>query len=557
MKTVKSFKIAAVMAAMMLFTVQCDLINDDLLDSPNSVSPEKVNPDFLLSNIQFNGLSVYSSLQQTGAELTRMIYLFGSTYDNAFSPLSFNGVYSSAYSGLMIDVQVLEPIAQERSLFFHLGIAKTLKAYALLAVVDAFGDMPYSQALDASNFNPGLDDDEAIYAEAITLLDGAIADFSNQSRRGLPAVDLYYGHLSSGDRQSAWIRFANTLKLKAYLNTDNLAGINAVAASLDNIISAPKWDFTFRYGSNDVNPDSRHPFYSFNYDQGSAEAYMSVGYMNMLLNDKPFMDPRLRYYMYRQTNEDTQDTNENRCITEFAPNHFNATDPFCLLGNGWWGRDHLINDGIPPDGTLRTTIGVYPAGGQFDANQATTVSKGLGLGGVGIEPIMMSFYTHFMVAEAKLRLGNDAAGAWAALEDAIELSMSTVASFGSTLATGTGFEITPAGIQNYIDEVADRWNNMTTKQAGESDAEYRLRLLAKEYYLALWTNGYEAYNLMRRTGYPNRLDNLQPARVPEPGKWYRSFLYPASMVERNSSISQKTDRSVGPFWDKGKGNFDF
>ena len=65
---------------------------------------------------------------------------------------------------------------------------------------------------------------------------------------------------------------------------------------------------------------------------------------------------------------------------------------------------------------------------------------------------------------------------------------------------------------------------------------------------------------MRRTGFPDRDDNLQPAREPNPGTWYRSVLYPADMVERNSNVDQKatSDLAVGPFWDTSTSTkFDF
>jgi len=552
MKRFKTSWFAALAMVMVLTTTSCsDLINDDLLDSPNSLSPENVDPNFLLNNIQLAARSVYSGASGLGMQMTRMTYMFGSTYDNAYSPPSFNGVYTNAYAGLFIDVQNLIPIAEERDLYFHLGIAKTLKAYAMLVLVDVYGDVPYSQALDPTNFNPGLDDDQTIYAEAIALLDEAIADFQNPNRRSIPAVDLYYDGLSGASKQDAWIRAANTFKLKAYLNTGNASAFNALVSG-GQIISSDAYDFIFEYSSNEVNPDSRHPYYGGNYDSDAGD-YMSIGYMNILLNDKADdgfdMDPRLRYFIYRQTTTDTQDFNENSCITEFPPAHFELDDPFCLLGDGWWGRDHLINDGIPPDGLLRSTWGVYPVGGQFDADYGVSVFRGMGYAGEGFEPIMMSNMTWFMVAEAALTLNNDPAAAKAALLTAIELSMGTVADFGGDQADGTGYEITDAGIALYLDVVGSRFD-------AASGTEGKLRLLAKEAYIATWGNGYEAYNMMRRTGYPDAVE-LQPARVPQPGDWYRSFLYPSAMVERNSSVNQKTDRTVGPFWDKGKGNFNF
>lgn len=549
------FRIVTV-ACLMLFTVQCEVIDSGLLEDPNAVSPENVNPDFLLNNIQFNTQQVYEAAAELGAEMSRMRYMFGSTYGNAYTASDFNAVYFNAYADLFIDVKNLLPIVEdeERALYFHAGMAKTLQAYTMILMVDVFGDVPFAEALDPGNFNPALDDGEAIYNRAIELLDEAIADFQNGDRRAMPANDFFYGGLSTSNKVDRWVRAANTIKLKAFLNTGNTSGINALIAdgADSDLILEPSHDFRYSFSTNDVNPDSRHPLYANNYDN-LANDYMTVNYLNMLGNDKPEMDPRMRYYFYRQTTQNTTDTNENRCITEFPPSHFQAGDPYCypegnLADGGWWGRDHLIDEGIPPDNGLRTTFGVYPAGGKFDANQGESVEKGDGLAGAGFEPILMSSFTYFMVAEAAQVHGTNSIGTSAKedLKTAIELSMETVADFGEDLAEGTGFEIVlPDDAENYWAVVDPRF---------DPDP---LRTIAKEYYFALWPNGYEAYNLMRRTQFPDRDDNLQPALNPAPGDWYRAFLYPANMVERNANVSQRTDLLQGVFWDPFPGSTKF
>lgn len=534
-----------------LLTVQCDVIDSDLLNDPNNPSPENVDPDFLLSNIQLEARAIYAGASSTGAEMSRMRYMFGDTYSNAYSSQSFNGVYQNAYADLFIDVENLLPITDERNLYFHAGIAKTLKAYAMLTLVDVFGDVPFSEALDPSNFNPALDSGSDVYANALSLLDEAIADLQNEDRLGFPANDLYYGNLSDANSVGAWVRAANTMKLKAYLNMGDAAGFNALVDG-GNLILDPDDDFTFEFGTTTTNPDSRHPLFANNYvDQ--ANNYMAINYMNMLLNDKPDADPRVRYYIYRQTTSDPTEVNLNTCIAANKPTHFTGNDPFCLIGNngadaGYWGRDHLIDDGIPPDGDLRSTFGVYPIGGRFDANQGVGTEEEHGYQGAGFEPILMSSFTHFMIAEGELTLNDDENAAKIALDDAIANSFQTVSDFGADQADGTGLEMTAQDITDYQTVVDDRWN----------DAGYdNLRVVSKEFYLALWPNGLEAYNMMRRTGYPNRADNLQPTRTPSPGDWYATFSYPANMIERNSNIQQKSSNLTFTFWDEGNYDFNF
>ena len=62
--------------------------------------------------------------------------------------------------------------------------------------------------------------------------------------------------------------------------------------------------------------------------------------------------------------------------------------PFCGLSDGYWGRDHGNDNGIPPDGFLRTLRGIYPGGGRFDDRSFEGSAIGGGAKGKGITPVM-------------------------------------------------------------------------------------------------------------------------------------------------------------------------
>lgn len=531
---------------LMLFAVQCDeIVSTDLLDDPTAVSPDEVNPDFLLNSIQNSARSMHRSAKNDAGEMTRMFYMFGRTYEDAFVPENFNSVYTTAYSSLFIDVRNLLPVAEERGLYFHMGMAKTLQAYGMLTMVDIFGDVPWEEALVDGILEPELSNDEDVYNEALDLLDEAIGDLTNEDRTAFPQNDLYYGGHS--DQVDAWVRAANTLKLRAYLNMGNAGAINNLIAD-EQLILETEDNFAFNYSTHDTDPDSRHPWFS-NYYVGSITGfYASVNYMNMLLNDKEDEDPRIRYYFYRQVNDDPTDPNELTCDPNTEPAHFQDGDPWCLLGDGYWGRNHLIDEGIPPNTDLRTAPGIYPAGGEFDANQAdisadrnVPTDSDMGYRGAGIEPILMSSYTHFMIAEASNMYGTDLIfdSEWEHLEEAVRQSINTVVDFGADRVAelqAEGFAPDQDDIDDYVDEVQQNYNDDP------------LRTIAKEYYLALWPNGLESYNAMRRMHYPDRDDNLQPARTESPGQWYHSFSYPSVLIDRNANVGPKAGRHIGPFW---------
>jgi hypothetical protein len=222
--------------------------------------------------------------------------------------------------------------------------------------------------------------------------------------------------------------------------------------------------------------------------------------------------------------------------------------PYCQTLQGFWGRDHGDNSGIPPDGPLRTTVGIYPAGGEFDANQGTSVSLNRGGQGAGIQPIWQSAFTNFILAESALTLGTTG-DPKVLLERAIRRSMAKVqafpASIGAASSVVSGFEMTQAKIDNYVTKVLARYDAATTTDA-------KLEVIGKEYWLALWGNGVDSYNLYRRTGKPGE---FQLTISPNPGSFTRSMFYPSNYVNLNNNATQKGDVNVQVFWDNNPAGF--
>jgi hypothetical protein len=73
-----------------------------------------------------------------------------------------------------------------------------------------------------------------------------------------------------------------------------------------------------------------------------------------------------------------------------------------------------------------------------------------------------------------------------------------------------------------------------------------LDVIIKEYLIALWGNGYEAYNNLRRTGRPL---NHQPMLDTAPGSFVYSCFYPSNHVNFNPNAVQKAGLEEKVFWD--------
>ena len=539
---VKKIKISIIA----LFTIMVSSCELDLLDNPNAVTPNNIDVNFLLSNIQTSFSGHFNNVSDPGMRLTRMLNQGAAIYENAVGPGNFNGTWTTAYAGILNDVKTIIPIAEKSELFVHAGIERTIRAYVSSSLVDGFGDVPYTDALNAENFTPKADGGASVYTAAIADLDKAIENF-NATSKGAASGDLMYG----GSTDS-WIRIANTIKLKLLLNrrlidkAGSTSAINALIAG-NRLVSTAGQNFVWRFGSNLTNPDTRHPRYAGQYLPTGGGDYQSNSYMGALHNDKSSPDPRIRYYFYRPVIVNSRDVNAIRCITNERPAHYRASDVFCYPTSvGYWGRDHLSNEGIPPDNLLRTAWGLYPAGGLYDNNAARGVSLGAGAGGAGIHPIMMRSFVDFMLAESALTLGTTG-DPKALLKSAIEKSMADVRALatGSTEASKiTAFEADQKidwakSVEAYVTEVLARYDDATTDAA-------KMNIIGTEYWLALHGNGVEAYNLYRRTGTPN---NQQPALEANPGGFARSYFYPLVYITRNSNAKQKANVTLPVFWD--------
>jgi hypothetical protein len=450
----------------------------------------------------------------------------------------------------------VKALAEEAGFRRHLGIAKTLEAYVLMTLVDQFGDVPYSEALDPANFNPVADDDASVYAAALQLLTDAKADFA-ATTIGSPN-DYFYAN-----NAARWTRLCNTLELRYHLN-NRLVNPTASASAILALVTANNMlgvgdDFVFRYGRSQADPASRHPEFAGQFPNGGGD-YQSTYFMWHVTEGKKNTpgdnteprDPRANYYFYRQAGANPTLSSEKECITEFPPSHYPPGMPWCMPGvRGYWGRDHLDPDGIPPDGLRRTLYGVYPAGASFDNNTPGAMSATkVGNTGAGIQPIMLAAFVDFMLAEADLMLGTGA-NAQALLQSAITKHINFVRTWSLTTseaATITAFN-DAATFNARRDSYATAVNTEYAAAASNTD---RMRIIGREYWIATFGSGNEAYNLYRRTGMP---DNMQPGQVTTDGLFPRTFLYPTDYVVRNNTAEQKADHNVQVFWDNNPAGF--
>ncbi len=525
----------------------CETTDLDLLDDPNNVTLDKADLERYLVAIQIDFKSFVETMGRNGAQLTRVEYMFGRTYLSNYSAENTNFEWGLAYQGMFSDMKNAEELALEQEAYRHIGVMKILKACTLMILVDYFGDVPFSEASNLEEFpNPQADDDATVYEAAVNMLDEGIA-LINQEALSLSS-DFYYNN----DFEK-WEKLANTLKMNAYVTTrlvdaNAMSKFNAIVNS-GNWISSTEDDFQFTWDIiNNANIDARHPAYAADYASAGATRYRSNWLMDQMLNDN---DPRRRYYFFRQwdctpsgigVNGESCPPDPERlfCSTDSPPPHYPGSMTFCWVDNGYWGTDHGFAGGIPPDTFRRSTVGVYPAGGNFDDNRFAAVGLEQGGQGAGITPVMLASWSHLMISEMNLASGNVGV-ANSYLQLGMELSIAKVMGFGSIdpEADLAGYAPSSADVTNYISGINDAFASAESNDA-------RWEIFSLQQFKAHYGNGSDSYNMYRRTGYPKSLQfNIEQS----PGNFVRSFLYPADEANTNSNITQKANVDIQVFWD--------
>lgn len=560
MKNINRYIALAIFGGMLTFN-SCETAELDITQNPNALTPEQASIDFFLNSIQEDfvrafegdadfdandnwqsgGSTIGDGLNIHGMHLTRMVQMNGRNYPTVYLASDMTDEWTNAYRGILADLRAMNPLAEEAALSHHLGIGQFIEAFLMVTMVDFFGDVPYSEIIQAEDgiFNPVADPGASIYDAALVLLDQAIANF-NDNPTADPAQDFYYDN-----DYEKWVRAANTLKMKIYLqrrlvDANALASFNAIVSS-GNFIQETADDFQYAWpGASATQPDTRHPRYGLNYQAAGAGDYMSNWLMNLMDTSD---DPRIRYYFYRQVpavpgveippNEETL-----RCSLQTPPAHY-AGYTFCNLPNGYWGRDHGDDEGIPPDGLLRTTFGSYPVGGKFDDDSFTAINASAGAGGRGISVLLSAFGVDFMRAEMAMVAGNTIAARDFMLAG-YDKSVAKVQAFleGRAGSADISFEPSAGAIAGFRNNLSQSFDNASA--TGKWD------ILGEQHFIAHFGNGVEPYNFYRRTLYPT---TLQPNREPSPGTFIMSMYYPTNSVNNNANISQKADQAQPVFWD--------
>lgn len=223
---------------------------------------------------------------------TATTYPDEANYDLGSRDVSGN-FWNALYTGVLIDLKESSKVLNAATgsiapslLKAHnnqLAVVSVLEVYTYHVLVDVFGDVPFSEALDIDNPSPIYDNDSDIYTALFTKLDAAIVSLDT-SAGSFGDADFIY----SGDVMS-WKKFANSLKLRMALRVKDAAKISA--AITGGVFTSNSDNAAFKFLSS---APYSNPLWENLVQSGRSDVLVSDTFVDII---SPLNDPRASVYM--------------------------------------------------------------------------------------------------------------------------------------------------------------------------------------------------------------------------------------------------------------------
>ena len=388
----------------------------------------------------------------------------------------------------------LAVLADTQKLKQYKAISVVMQAYTFQLITDAWGDVPFSQALkgqyiDGHNVNPKYDSQSVIYPALIKMVDSSLALMNTADANHPSTDDLVYG----GD-MSKWIKFANTLKLRMLIRESEVnptgaqAGITALFATNPAFLGVGD-GAQIKYGFSTSN---KNPLYAeeagLNYTQNLAGSSTCIN--QMWANNQ---DPRVGAF--------------------YTP-----------AGSNFVG----LTQGIIANNITAGSFSVPSATVGGNAQDATSSNAPVNL--------LTSYESYFLQAEA-------AAHGWTGFNDSTLFAQGVLASFEeySNAINNVFGEVGDTAFFYYYGSVPD-----AVYPVGGTFAAKQQAIITQKYYAMCGNQGFEAWSEFRRTGFPNFL--VYPLFA-SPKQFPKRFLYPTSESTVNANYPGLQPLTSKVWWD--------
>ncbi|MBR1879333.1 MAG: SusD/RagB family nutrient-binding outer membrane lipoprotein [Prevotella sp.] len=228
----KLFLIATIATGLAL--TSCDSYLD-INESPNSPTEDNMNANVMMPAAEVNLMATFGDFMRITGGYFAQYYTqtFGTSNYLDYSKFSMSatrssGAYTQLTSRTLKSLDYVLRFSRDEQEWGTYLAATTLKAFTYQVLVDCYGEVPYTEAMqDLNNMSPKYDEGTDVYDAMIDSLDVALS-------RVVAANKVCTNLLFADQDATNWIRFANAVKLKMLMRE---SGVKDVQAKLDVLVA--------------------------------------------------------------------------------------------------------------------------------------------------------------------------------------------------------------------------------------------------------------------------------------------------------------------------------
>ena len=278
----------------LLFGNSCRRNFEEINTNPNY--PTETNPEYLFTYVLKEGGGEYDLFNMNKSFLNQWVMYTSKFYGNSTMPpylyltqTKIKSLWESFYTKTLLNTnQILLLTKDNPEDINKYSLARIWRVFAFHKITDLWGNIPYSEAINAIGehkiLKPKYDRQEDIYTDMLKELDEAVSAIDMNKPSFSPDADvLFHGDLNK------WIKFANSLRLRLAVRSGNQAVVTELMNE-NNLISSNEEAANFYYPES---LDDRNPWFDYYENYQTAIGQVSELMVSTL---RELNDPRLEIY---------------------------------------------------------------------------------------------------------------------------------------------------------------------------------------------------------------------------------------------------------------------
>ncbi|WP_159517639.1 SusD/RagB family nutrient-binding outer membrane lipoprotein [Sunxiuqinia indica] len=273
----------------------------DINQDPNSPTENNVTAGMIFPGAEMNVAASYGNFLRIVGGYYSQHYSqnFGTSnyvdYSRfIMSATRSSSTYTQLYQRALKNLETIREQSTESEEWGTFLAATTLRVFTYQVLVDAYGEVPYTEALDPTNLSPAFDDGLTIYQGILGELDDALSRATTSSVVG---TNFLFGTSTAAE----WIQFANALKLRILMRISNVQNVQSDIAALiekDNFPTEDiSWDDIWTDETGKASPYYQEEYATY-FGSNQVNVVANIAYMQTMLDSN---DPRVPAFF--ETNE--------------------------------------------------------------------------------------------------------------------------------------------------------------------------------------------------------------------------------------------------------------